>query len=302
VHDLIVAGGAKDPSVARLIARAEARGRQVLPLLHSDDDVPAFAWDYVANTARVGRLPLKAKAAFIRHDVFSHAGQAPPRLDAAMAWYSALAGWCLAERAMRMFNRRLDQRAGHKPCMLVLAREAGLAVPHGIAANERGAVVALGHPDGLIAKPVAGGGYCQALADVIDAIPWRDDRAPLPALVQERLTYPEYRVYLIGERVLAFAIESAEIDYRREPGAAMRFLAPGGFDRDLGAQLHRLAAAVGVDFCACDLKTDPASGTPVFLELNTQPMFAAHDQVAEGAVADAILDHLDEGHSRTAVT
>jgi hypothetical protein len=37
---------------------------------------------------------------------------------------------------------------------------------------------------------------------------------------------------------------------------------------------------------------DPKTGEFVFLEVNSQPMFAAFDRVSGGKLCDAIIDHL----------
>ena len=60
-----------------------------------------------------------------------------------------------------------------------------------------------------------------------------------------------------------------------------------------GAALTRLCNRLGLDFAAADFMTD-ADGSLVFLEVNSQPMFAAFDRVADGALCNAIIDHLSE--------
>jgi len=55
-----------------------------------------------------------------------------------------------------------------------------------------------------------------------------------------------------------------------------------------------MAAAVGIDFCACDFKTRPDEPVPLFLELNSGPMFAAYDLAVGGRLADAIVAQLTD--------
>jgi hypothetical protein len=57
-------------------------------------------------------------------------------------------------------------------------------------------------------------------------------------------------------------------------------------------RLGACAAAVRADFCAFDLKTDPHTGSPCFLAMNSAPMFAAFDRCAGGALTSAMLDYL----------
>jgi hypothetical protein len=54
----------------------------------------------------------------------------------------------------------------------------------------------------------------------------------------------------------------------------------------------------GLDFGAADFKASPETGRPLFLEVNSAPMFAAFDRVAAGALCDAILDWLVAAGSR----
>ncbi|MEZ5451488.1 MAG: hypothetical protein R3E93_01530 [Thiothrix sp.] len=64
--------------------------------------------------------------------------------------------------------------------------------------------------------------------------------------------------------------------------------APG----ELVEKLAQLSGHLGLDFAAADFKTDPATGELQFLEINTNPMFAGFDQVAAGALSDAMLRYL----------
>jgi len=56
--------------------------------------------------------------------------------------------------------------------------------------------------------------------------------------------------------------------------------------------LRRLTDEMGLDFWAADFKIPRASGNPVFLEVNSNPMFSAFDSVAGGAISAAILNYL----------
>ena len=61
---------------------------------------------------------------------------------------------------------------------------------------------------------------------------------------------------------------------------------------DLVEKLTHLSDHLGLDFAAADFKTDARSGELQFLEINTNPMFAGFDQIAAGALSDALLKHL----------
>ena len=47
-----------------------------------------------------------------------------------------------------------------------------------------------------------------------------------------------------------------------------------------------------LDEAAADFMRDDATGEWCFLEVNSQPMFAAFDDVCDGRLCDAMIDHL----------
>jgi glutathione synthase/RimK-type ligase-like ATP-grasp enzyme len=142
---------------------------------------------------------------------------------------------------------------------------------------------------GYIAKPVAGGDYCYPLEDTLQAFPDEVPRGPMPAIVQQRLVSPEIRIYVIGERAFAYAVQSPSLDYRLKQDAV---LAPVPPPAEETAALQRLMAEVQMDFGAADFKTDPDSGKLIFLELNTSPMFARFDATSDGALCRAMVEVL----------
>lgn len=292
--DLVVAGGRNDPNLNALAGRAHERGLTVTAILIGRSDEPRLAWHMDAGTLTVDGRIVEGRSAFIRYDVFN----APPGavgggLDRALAWYSAVASWCLAQQGLRMVNRGLQHTTTHKGHLLARARARGLPVPRTLIGNDRDAIAALGEASDLVAKPVAGGAYCMGLADALAGAVWDGGVAPLPATVQEKLSYPEFRIYLIGGRVLAFRVTAGGIDSRVAPDARIVPFASADLDAGLVSGLAALADESGVDFCAFDLKT--RDGAPCLLEMNTDPMFAAYDRIAGGALSDAILDFLTEG-------
>ena len=286
---LLVAGGARDPNLERLAAAAERHGAAVRRAFVEEAREPAFSWDLATGAATLDGVALEAAAAFLRYDVFT-----PPidreGLDRNVAWYAALAGWALSKAGLRVFNRGLDTRTSQKLYMLGLARECGLRIPRTLVSNVEADLRRARGP--AIAKPVAGGGYAQALEQATGGAGWQDGRSPFPAIVQALLHYPEHRLYRVGGELHLFEIVSRAVDYRRRSDNSIRYLGRELPWPEVGSGILRLAELMGVDFCACDLKSDPEGGAPVFLELNTGPMFAAFDAAAGGALCAAMLGHL----------
>lgn len=286
---LLIAGGARDPNLEWLARAAEAAGASVRRAFVLDRTEPGFSWQLESGAAELDGAPLAADAAFLRYDVFT-----PPiakdGLDRNLAWFAALSGWANAQAGLRLFNRRLESRASLKLAMLPLARAHGLAVPATLVSNVEAALA--GWPRPAIAKPAAGGGYTGLLDEALAVAGWADGRSPAPAIVQQQLEYPEYRVYRVGAAFHWFAIHSPAIDYRPRRDTQIHYLGEAEPAPGLDAALAGLCDAVGADFCACDLKSPPGGGVPMFLELNSGPMFAAFDAAAGGALCLAMVRHL----------
>jgi len=287
---VLVGGGRDDLSLVCLVAAAERAGVPVVPVLVTAAAEPLLAWDFASGTLTLDGVPLDPVGAFLRYDVFT------PRtpgamLDRALGWYGALLGWAAARETTRLFNRELSPQAGLKPYQLAVARAEGLAIPATWIGND---LAALRDRAGkaMIAKPVGGGAYTQPLERALADHDAAASAAPIPAIVQERLDYPEYRVFIVGDDTHVFQVASDQLDYRPDHAATLVYHGATGPIAEAVAGCRRVAAALRCDFAACDLKTRPGDGVPVFLEINTGPMFAAFDRAADGAVTASIIDAL----------
>lgn len=289
VADLLIAGGSADPNLGPLAAAAARAGRTVLSIVHGAEGEPAFSWDLDSNRLMLDGRAVAAGGAFLRYDVFTPPTEARG-LDRNAAWYAAAMGWAMSRPGLRLLNRNMSPAANQKPYMLRLARECGLATAPTLVSNVERDLRGFGGR--AVAKPVAGGGYVRPLDAALTDAGWKDGRSPMPAIVQERLAYPEYRLYLADRRFHLFEIHSHLLDYRTAPPGSLVYLGEELPWPGVAEALGRLAGAVGIDFCACDFKTRPDQSTPLFLELNSGPMFAAYDLAAQGRLADAIVAQL----------
>jgi len=287
---ILVAGGEADPNLATLLRHLEHRRVAHHGMLVGPQSQPTVHWDCGKGTLVVDGEVLDPGALFIRHDVF---GPLAERREEAgfrtFAWYSALMGWALAHENVRLLNRRGADRMLNKPHMLSMARAAGLEIPDTLVTNDLDQLRALsGTGAERIAKPVAGGTYTQPL----DALLTQDVGPavePAPAIVQPRLVSPELRLFRIGERFVAFHVQSAALDYRTTTDVRLDPVAP---PVDLVQGLRTLTVRLGLDFAAADFKTCPRSGRLLFLEINNAPMFAAFDHAAQGEICAAIIEAL----------
>lgn len=291
---VLLAGGERDPNLAALAAALERLGVAHHRLLVGRTRHPAITWELGDDALVIDGEPLRPTALFLRHDVFEHlADPRPETAFRAAAWSAAIAGWALAHPHVRWFNRASGQRLTNKPGALLLARACGLEIPATRITNDL-AALAPGAAS-LVAKPVAGGGPCRRLADLLPATLTRAGRAAAPAIVQPELVPPERRIFAVRRDLatpgagpvdaFAFEVVAATLDYREDDGARVEPRPP---EPDLVAGLRRLMDAMGLDLAAADFKADPATGRLLFLEINSGPMFAGFDRAAPYALAGAI--------------
>jgi len=115
-------------------------------------------------------------------------------------------------------------------------------------------------------------------------------RAAICYIFQEKLVPPELRVFRVGEKFFAFQIEADALDYRTVGGdAKVTEVEPPAHLLD---GLRKLTDRFGLTYTAADFKAREETGELVFLETNSNPMFAAFDVASEGRLVDAMLDWL----------
>ncbi len=291
--DLLIVGGVKDPNIGILASAAHHMGCAAVTLVFGDDVEPAVSWDLEDEQLRVDGRLIVPRAAFVRQDVFSFGdSMQPERLDKGLAWHAAITGACFSNDRTNVFNRAMDWRTASKPIMLKLARSHGLPVPETIVSNCEEAITEWHGQSPRIAKPVAGGAYCCELEELLSDTLWEGGVAPAPAIIQDRLDYPEYRVYIIGDRLLGFEVISEVVDYRIDRQCRIKPIPIEDLPVTLRDGLSSLAREVGIDFGAADFKTRSETGEICFLELNNQPMFAAHDLASDGELSRLIVETL----------
>jgi hypothetical protein len=282
---ILVAGGQLDPNIGVLLRRMIARGTAFRELLVGPDVRPVFELDLPSARLTLDGAVITPSACFLRHDVFLQQKSGDPWDSAAsLNWFNAVHGWALSSATVRIFNRNSHLSENNKIRNLLLAAEAGLAIPETLVTNKID--VAEDEQSQWIQKPVAGGEYTTLVADHVKT---RDSRkAEYPRFIQRRLSRPEMRLYRIGPSFVAFRVLSQHLDYRETQQVELEWIeAPS----ELQAPLTRLTDRLGLTFSASDFMLDQ-NGNWRFLEINSQPMFARFDRVAEGRITDAIIDWL----------
>jgi len=287
---LLVAGGARDPNIIHFIKRLSSRNIPHYALLTGQNSYPGITWDIDSDTLLLNGVKINPTALFMRHDVFESMNDSRPEVGhRALAWYNTLSGWAEAHSSINYLNRQMPYAASNKPHALLLARQCGLDIPATLITNDLSEAQQHAALNECIVKPVSGGGYCEDLIQSLTNTPQINNRSASPAIVQTKMHSPEYRVYIIGEHVIAFRLDSNSLDYRITQDAVItKVPAPEEVIKPLKALVKKL----GLNFGAADFKTDKDNGTLRFLELNTGPMFAAFDKVANNAISDAFIDVL----------
>ena len=286
---LLIVGGDRDYNLLALVDAARVLQQPCQPFLIPAKSSPEFSWSFEDSRHLPSGLNLseKPQAAFIRQDVFHYFEDARNEVtNRANAWYVALKGWILSQKDIRTFNRDIHQMASYKPTALFLAQQLGLNIPRTSISNSMNLLQSL---DALqhIAKPVNGGGHCISLDQAISEI--KLDFLPAPAIIQNKLISPEYRIFIIGDYEFTFLVDSPSLDYRELQDAKLALV--NNPHHEVGL-LRQLMQQMRMNFGAADFKTDPTTGELVFLELNTSPMFALFDQISQGKLCQAMVQHL----------
>ena len=285
---LLLAGGDTDPQMVRLLKRAALHGIPVHSLLTGQSGSPRLHWDIRQNRLLDDGEGVQVSAAFIRQDVFAYLKSNDVQDNAlAREWFVTVSGWLLSSPDITVCNRRFLACGGvNKPHVLRLALELGFNVADTYISNDIPAMDQLHDSGDWIVKPVTGGSYCT----VLDKHEGQGNNIlSYPQIVQRRLEQPEMRIFRIGHEWFGFRVVSDALDYRSSAATRMAVVAPPG---DLVEKLACLSDHLGLTFAPADFKTDAVSGELQFLEINTNPMFAGFDQVAAGALSDALLWHL----------
>lgn len=279
---ILIFGGRHDPNIGVLTDRLVARDIPFIDLRIGPDANPRLRIDLVRRRLEVDGDPVSPAGCFLRHDVFLYPTEDVVGASAAaLNWYQAVRGWVVSQPWIRVFNRLYPLRETNKIGNMLDASACGLGIPPTVIDSHPVDPQSLPGPH--IQKPVAGGEYTVP----VGANPVM---AEYPRFIQRRLDRPETRIYRIATRLLAFRLKSPDLDYRQSRNVTLTQVE---VPQPEGAALTRLCNRLGLDFAAADFMTD-ADGSLVFLEVNSQPMFAAFDRVADGALCNAIIDHLSE--------
>ena len=290
---VLVAGGEVDPNVLALLRCLHDRKIACEALLVGQSTHPRVTWDLQADVLHINGEERRPTAIFVRHDVFTSLAERRPEPGfRALSWFTTLAGWAQSHAHVRMLNRASARHMTNKLHVLRLAQEVGLDIPVTLVTNDADLLTREAKTRSLVVKPVNGGDYTRALPDVLEIAPRKGESLAAPAIVQERLTPPEIRVYGIGGRFFAFQLVADALDYRSTTDCKVLPVSEADLPKGLLNDLATLMQRLELDFGAADFKACPETGKLKFLEINNGPMFAAFDAASKGRLTGAISDFL----------
>lgn len=255
---LLIAGGAADPNVLRMVSAATSAG---VSFGVASAGVDSIGLDMEEDGVRINGTLHRPHALFARFNVFGY----DSHTDTAAWW--RYHNWHTALCDALPSTVTLNPMDSHstKVRNLRLARECGFTVP-------ATSVASVSPVDG-ICKPVHGGQHTQRIRKGA-ATPWG------MAFCQEYLPGPEYRIYVVGDKSWAFSMQSESLDYRELQDV---IVAPVSGLEDETACMRLLMAKLGLRFAAIDMRWGPRG--LCFLEINDGPMFAAFDDEVDRQIS-----------------
>lgn len=279
--DLLIVGGETDPNTQRVVDQAHLHGKDYVFWDTDQPQARQLAWDFRAPVIDCGDRAVQPAAIFLRFNVFDG------NPTANQAAFEVAESFALAWPDVRMLNRRTAGDANNKSRNLVRATQCGFEIPETVILGDLTPLATHPDPQTKIIKPLSGGDH----ACVVDEV--KDDASRLAALapqfVQEKLDGENLRVFSIGGQLHAFHLQTTHVDYRTDNDVHVRAIE---VPAEIVESTQKLVAMIGFDYCALDFRCRKGFDSPVFLEINSFPMFVAFDNASENRLADAILDFL----------
>lgn len=275
---LLIVGGESDPNTRRVVDQAHLRGVRYHFLNTDQVDAQRIAWDFDSPRIDLDSEVLYPTAVFSRYNVFT---SDPWR---SVAIFEAIQSYTLAWPELKMINRSVVTDGNNKSRNLRWARDAGLAVPHTLVMADLSPLATMPDAERHIIKPLAGGAHTRAVSEVRGDV---DLLAKLPPqFVQNRLAGENLRLFWIGGESFGFHLQSEALDYREDAHVEV---VPIELPAEMLAPAWRLVQRIGFDYCALDFRCAHGFDQPVFLEINSFPMFVRFDDASGNILVDALL-------------
>jgi len=278
---VLIVGGESDPNTRRIVDQAHLREIEYF-FWDTDADLSLqIAWDFNAPDLDLGSERLRPYAVYIRWNVFG--GEPTRNLSA----YEMMQGYAFAWPKIRMLNRGSATDTNNKSFNLRLAQAIGFTIPDTLVMSDLSPLRTMPDAETRVAKPLGGGIHTR---DVPSLSADDDSLAKSPPMfVQERIDGENLRVFSVGGKLFAFHLITSQLDYRDDPTVGV---VPIEVPPELVEVTHELVKQKCFDYCALDFRCRSGFDNPVFLEVNSFPMFVRFDDACDNQIADAVLGFL----------
>lgn len=197
--------------------------------------------------------------------------------------------WAQAAPAeVRVVNRPDAGLSNHsKPRQALVIAEAGFAVPEALLTTDPEAAAAfVAEHRRVVVKSASGTRSIVRLVgegEDLDAVRW------CPTQFQRFVPGVEYRVHVVGDRVISHRVRSAAVDYRYGGFTLERTELPD----DVARRCRLLSATLGLELAGIDLRFG-SDGRWYCWEANTSPAYSSFDGPGH-EIASALADLLAAG-------
>lgn len=297
---MLIVGPPGDPHLDAVARGVRARGAE--PAALDFADAPARAGLSFAVAGPGGRLRLPGgdlELARVRAVYWRTANPtcASPKLRADLRDFAEReTRWALESLLLSLPARLVNAPpaiAAHrcKPAQSARVAALGVSTPATLVSNCPDDIRAFhaAHPGGVVVKPIGGGAYVRRLA--AGDLERADSMRASPMQYQQYVAGDDLRIYVVGERVFAGRIVTADparVDFRTDPSHRSEPI------ELTDAQRHTcraIARALDLELAGIDVRRDP-SGRWFFLEANPSPMFLRFEADTGHPITAALVDHL----------
>ena len=278
---LIVVGGESDPNTQRVVDQAHMREIDYFFWDTDNDDCLQIAWDFNSPQLDLGDKQFVPDAIYLRWNVFG--GESQRNLAA----FETIQSYTFAWPAVRILNRKTIVDINNKSFNLRLAKDIGFEIPETLVMSNFAPLATMPNPELRVAKPLGGGAHTKSIPDLL-ADPTYVASMP-PQFIQDRIDGENLRVFSVGGQLSCFHLVTSELDYREDTAVdVVQVDVPDS----LVAPIHELVRRKSFDYCALDFRCREGFKQPVFLEVNSFPMFVRFDDAGQNCIVNSILDFL----------
>ncbi|MDA8745445.1 hypothetical protein N9N28_12495 [Rubripirellula amarantea] len=278
---LLIVGGESDPNTQRVVDQAHLRGVSYSFWNTDRDDAHRIAWDYESSRLDLGDQTIDPTSVFLRYNVF----EGDPKRN--IAAFEMIQAYVLAWPSIKVLNRRTMTDGNNKSKNLRLALDLGFQIPETVVMGDLTPLSSIPEPDRRAMKPLSGGAHTVSVGDVHQDVEKLAGYGPM--FVQEKLAGENLRVFSIGGESFCFHLQTQSLDYRDDASVGVVQVDVPEKIRVLSGEL---AKQIGFDYCALDFRCRSGMDDPVFLEVNSFPMFVRFDDAGQNCLADAMLKFL----------